>query len=442
MSQKKPLEGIRVVDLCVVWAGPFATMLLGDLGAEVVKCENPFVWQPMTRGAMARPPQFLISSGNAWGTGYPGGIPGERPWNYCPTFVSLYRNKKSFCVDLRSDEGKEVLARLVSVSDVVYENNATGTMEGLGITYDWLKSINPAIIMLRVPAYGSTGPYYNARALGVHLEAVMGHTLLRGYEDADASANTAIFSGDYMAGAQGAFAVMAALWHRRKTGNGQLIEIGQAENASPMFTQAIMDYTLNRTVQSTIGNRDVHGRHPCGVYPCLSPGSAAEMQDHWIAIHVEDDVQWRSLQEAMGNPGWAADARFATNSGRLEHAAEVDRLIGDWTATQDDYAVMHALQARGIAAAPVLEASRMFDDPHLQARSFFRRQRIENGDEYEFVGPLWNFQGTPVEFAQPPVGLGEHNEYVYREVLGMSDDEMQRYRHLGWFTMDYDASVP
>jgi crotonobetainyl-CoA:carnitine CoA-transferase CaiB-like acyl-CoA transferase len=442
MSQQKPLEGVRVIDLCVVWAGPFATMLMGDLGAEVIKCENPFVWQPMTRGSMARPPAFLVNSGAPWGTAYPDGIPGERPWNYCPTFVSLYRNKKSFCVDLRSEEGLEVLAKLVEKSDVVYENNATGTMEGLGITYDWLRSINPRIIMLRVPAYGSSGPYYNARALGVHLEAVMGHTLLRGYPDADPSSNTAIYSGDYMAGAQGAFAVMTALWQRRKTGRGQLIEIGQAENASAMFSQAIMDYTLNRNVQETIGNRDIHGRHPCGVYPCKSPGAAAESLDRWIAIHIEDDAQWRAFGEAIGSPAWASNPHFATNAGRAEHANEIDGLISGWTREQDDYEAMHLLQGHGIAAAPVLEASRMFADPQLRDRGFFRKQRIENGNEYEFVGPVWNFNETPVEFRQPPVALGEHNDYVYRDVLGMDDAELQKFRDLGWLTMDYAASVP
>jgi crotonobetainyl-CoA:carnitine CoA-transferase CaiB-like acyl-CoA transferase len=296
--------------------------------------------------------------------------------------------------------------------------------------------------MVRVPAYGSTGPYYNARALGVHLEAVMGHTLLRGYDDADPSANTAIYSGDYMAGAQGAFAVMAALRYRRRTGKGQLVEIGQAENASPMFTQAIMDYTLNRVVQRTIGNRDVHGRYPCGVYPCLSPGPASESLDRWIAIHIEDDGRWRDFRETMENPAWAADPRYETNEGRAAHYREIDANIADWTRERDDYQLMHLLQARGIAAAPVLEGSRTFDDPQLRARSFFRPQRIENGKEYEFVGPLWNFKGTPVEFRQPPVAMGEHNDYVYRQVLQMPDDEIARYRDLGWFAMDYDPSLP
>jgi len=439
---RKPLEGIRVIDLCVVWAGPFATMLLADLGAEVIKPENPHVWQPMTRGAMARPPQAYLMLAPAWGGGYPNNVPGERPWNYCPTFVSLYRNKKSFTVDLRTPEGKDVLRRLVAISDVVYENNATGTLEKLGITYDWLREANERIIFVRVPAYGSSGPYAEARALGIHLEAVMGHTLLRGYEDADPSSNTAIYSGDYLAGAQGAFAVMAALWHREKTGEGQLIEIAQAENAAAMFTQAIMEYTMNGRLLTPIGNRDIFGRYPCNVYPAKSPGTAETCDDRWVAISVENDEEWQGLVEAMGNPEWARDPRFATNEGRAAHAAEIDARIAEFTRERDDYELMHLLQAHGVPAAPVLEASRMFDDPHLRARNFFRTQTVEGAGTHEYVGPLWQFPETPVEFYQPPVTLGEHNEYVYKQLLGFSDEEYARFEALGHIARDFDPSIP
>lgn len=441
MPGHKPLEGYRVIDLCVVWAGPFATMLLADLGAEVIKPENPFVFQPMTRGAIARPPQIMLDRAIAWAGGYPGGVPGERPWNHNPTFVSLYRNKKSFTVDLRRPEGREVFKRLVAESDVVYENNATGTMEKLGITYDWLREARPDIVFVRVPAYGSSGPYKDARALGVHLEAVMGHTLLRGYDDEDAAANTAIYSGDYLAGAQGAFAVMAALWHREKTGEGQLIEIGQAENAAAMFAQAMMDYSLNRRIQGTIGNRDILGMAPCGVYPTRSPGTAETMDDRWVSIHVQSDDQWSRLKAIMGHPAWADDGRFDTNAGRLAHHGEIDQQIAAWTVEQDDYDVMHRCQAAGIAAAPVLEASRIFDDPHLRARDFFRTQRQADAGEHEYVGPLWQMPQTPVEYAQPPVMFGEHNDYVYRDLLRMTNDEIDALREGGHIATEYDASV-
>ncbi|MCC6383078.1 MAG: CoA transferase [Dehalococcoidia bacterium] len=438
----KPLKGVRVIDLCVVWAGPFATMLLADLGAEVIKPENPFVFQPMTRGAMARPPAAFLQAAVAWNGGLPGNVPGERPWNYNPTFVSLYRNKKSFTVDLRQPEGMDILRRLVAVSDVVYENNATGTVEKLGITYEWLRSIREDIVFVRVPAYGSTGPYHDARALGVHLEAVMGHTLLRGYEDADASTTTAIYSGDYLAGAQGAFAVMAALRYRERTGKGQLIEVAQAENASPMFTQAIMDYSMNRRVQTALGNRDVHGRYPCGVYPAKSPGTALAQEDHWVAIHVEDDAGWAPFVEALGSPAWGADPRFATNAGREAQCRELDALIAAATAEHEDYALMTKLQAAGIAAAPVLEASRLFDDPHLRARDFFRMQTVEGAGTKEYVGPLWKFPESPVEYYQGPATFGEHNEYVYREVLDVGDEEYAALVTAGHVARGYDPSVP
>jgi crotonobetainyl-CoA:carnitine CoA-transferase CaiB-like acyl-CoA transferase len=265
---------------------------------------------------------------------------------------------------------------------------------------------------------------------------------LRGYDDADPSANTAIYSGDYMAGAQGAFAVMAALWYRDRTGEGQTIEIAQAENAAAMFTHAIMDYSLNRNVQSAIGNRDVHGRYPCGVYPARSPGDATTMEDHWIAIHIENDDQWQRLVEAMGSPDWARDARFATNEGRAAHFREIDRGIAAWTRERDDYELMHLLQGLGIAATPVLEASRMFDDPHLRARDFFRKQTVRDAGTHEYVGPLWQFEKTPVEFYQPPVCFGEHNEYVYRELLKVSDDEYEALKAGGHIAEEYDPSVP
>ena len=438
----KPLDGYRVIDLCVVWAGPYATMQLGDLGAEVIKVENPFVYQPMTRGTMAHPPAALLERAAAWAGGMPRGVVGDKPWNYSPTFVSLYRNKKSVTMDILRPEGMEVLRQLVAVSDVVYENNATGTMEGLGITYDWLREANPKIIFVRVPAYGNSGPYYNARALGVHLEGVMGHTLLRGYDDTDPSSNTAIYSGDYLAGAQGAFAVMAALWHREKTGEGQLIEIAQAENAAAMFAQAMMDYSLNGNVQGAIGNRDVFGRYPCGVYPAKSSGTAETMDDHWIAIHIETDEQWKAFGRVIGSPEWAADTRFATNEGRAEHYKEIDKHIAEYTKGRDDYELMHLLQGAGIAAAPVLEASRAFDEPQLQARDFFRRMAFEGAEEgYEFMGPMWQFPETPVEFS-PPVTFGRDNEYVYKQVLGVSDEEYARYEEMGFIATEYDASVP
>jgi crotonobetainyl-CoA:carnitine CoA-transferase CaiB-like acyl-CoA transferase len=418
-------------------------MLLGDLGAEVIKIENPYVLQPSTRGARARPSRELLQAQDALLGGYPNNEPGPRPWNYNPFFVQVYRNKKSCTVDWRQAEGMEIIKRLVAKSDVFIENNVPGTVERLGITYEWLREINPEVVMVRMPAYGLSGPYARARAFGAQLESVMGHTLLRGYRDLDSSSNRSIFAADQMAGAQGALATMMALWHRRKTGRGQLIEIGQAENASGMFVQAFMDYALNGNVQTRLGNRSVHDAAPCGAYPCRSPGTAEEAGDHWIAITVTSDEEWRALREVMGEPGWAQADDLATRSGRARSQDLLDTKLAEWTRGFDDYELFHRLQAAGVPAAPVLEASRIFDDPHVQARGLYQPQRLfDDVGTFRFMTPFYRFPETPATVYQPPVALGEHNEYVYRELLGVSDEEYRRLQAGGHIAMDFDPSVP
>ncbi len=442
-TPRLPLEGLRVLDLCVVWAGPFATLLLGDLGAEVLKAENSHVMQPMTRGTIARPSKELIARLPPAAGGYPNNDPGARPWNYNPTFVQLYRNKKSFTVDLRTEEGKEIFGQVVARSDVLVENNATETLEGLGITYDWLRKYKDDIIMVRIPAYGSTGPYNQARALGVHLESVMGHTLIRGYADSDPSDNSPIYSGDYLAGAQTALAVMMAVWHRNRTGEGQRVEIGQAENASAMLAQAFMDYALNGRVAERHSNRSIFGYAPTGIYPCAAAGPATDCGDRWIAITVNCDEQWRSLRALLGSPDWAMDPALEATAGRLAAHDEIDARLKSWTADWDDYALFHLLQGAGIAAAPVLEGSRVFDDPHVLARGLYQPQTMHGGiGPFRFNTPFMRFSETPLTVRQAPAALGEHNDYVYRELLGVDEAEYERLVAAGHISMDFDASIP
>ena len=442
MSPRRPLEGIRVVDFTVVWAGTFATLLLADLGAEVIKVENVHVWQPMTRGGVARPPKSMMQGTAAWSSGWPRDEPGPRPWNYCPTFVQLYRNKYSATIDVTGPGGVDLVRRLVEKSDVFFENNAVGTIEKLGFDYETLRSWKDDIVMVRAPGYGLTGPYREARTLGVHLESVMGHSLLRGYRDLDPSHTTAIFSGDYMAGAHGAFAVMAALRHRRRTGQGQLIEIPQAEAASPLLAQAFMDYTLNGNVQNVVGNRSIYGFAPCNTYPCRSPGDGTDGGDRWISITVYNDDDWAALRRVMGDPAWAASDDYATAADRIEHQDELDANIGDWTQTQDDYELFHALQAAGVAAAPVLEASRRFDDPHVLARGLDAPQELQDGvGTFLYNTPFYRFPETPVGVAKPPAALGEDNEYVYKEVIGLSNAEYDALQEQGHIGLDYDESI-
>ena len=434
---KMPLDGIRIADLTLVVAGTYGTMLLGDLGAEVIKIESRLLMQPMTRGMQRRPPEAPETRST-----YPNGELGERPWNRWATQIAMYRNKQRVTMDLRRREGLDVLRRLVAISDVVCENYAVDALAKLVITYEWLRGINPNIIYIRMPAYGLSGKYSQARSLGFHVESTAGHTRQRGHENIDVSSNTLIYTGDFMAGITLANATMTALWHRQRTGRGQMVEIPQVDVIASFITQALMEYSLNRRVQPRIGNGDIHGRYPCDLYPALSPGTSETGDDRWIAIHVETDEQCLRFQEAMGNPEWAADPRFAANDGRAEHSNEIDGHIASWTKDRDDYELMHLMQGFGIAAAPVLETSRMFDDPHLRARSFFRKQRLDQSETYEFPGPLFQFHDTPIEFYQDPVTLGEHNEHVYRELLKLSPEEYAALEAAGHIGTMFDESIP
>lgn len=441
MSGRLPLDGYRVVDLTVVWAGTFATLLLADLGAEVIKVENPFVMPPMTRGTLARPPKELLAALPAAAGGYPNNEPGPRAWNYHPTFVSLYRNKKSFTVDWRTPEGMEIVGRLASKSDAVVENNATEMLDRAGVTYDWLRQRREGIIFVRMAAYGSSGPYAQARALGVHLESVMGHTLLRGYRDLEPTTSTPIFSGDYLAGAQSALAVMMALWHRERTGKGQLIELAQAENAAAMLAEAYMDYSLNGRVMERMGNRSLHGAVPSGVFPCRG-GEAREVEDRWICISVTSDEEWKALCGVMGREDWADSPMLARREGRKAQEEVLEADIAEWTKGFDDYDLFHRLQAAGVPAAPVLDGSRAIDDPHVQARGVYEAQTLLDGiGPYRYITPFYRFPETPARVRQPPVAMGEHNDYVYREVLGVDDAEYERLKAAGHVSMDFDVSV-
>jgi crotonobetainyl-CoA:carnitine CoA-transferase CaiB-like acyl-CoA transferase len=434
-STSLPLEGIRVVDFTLVWAGPFATQILADLGAEVIKVENIHIWQTATRGLVARPTKQMLEAALPIHGGYPDNEPGDRPWNRFPGSLHLFRNKKSVTVDATRPEGVEVVKRLVAISDIFYENNATGTMEKLGLTYEILRSVRPDLIYARVPAYGSTGQYANYRALGVHIEGVLGHTLLRGYRDTGPEDNTTIYTGDYFAGAQGAFAVMAALNHRRRTGQGQLVELAQAEAGTAMFAEAILDWIENRRLHTPIGNRDIHGAAPSGVYPAAG-------EDRWVAISCRDDGEWAGLVAAIGYPDWALDEKLRTVTDRRARQDEIDLQLAEWTRDRDDHVITELLQRQGVPCGPVLSAEAAHADPHLAERGFFRDVTTVDIGTRRFPGPLFGLSQTPVADRTPPVGLGEHNEYVYKELLGYSDDEYAQFERDGHIGESYDPTIP
>jgi crotonobetainyl-CoA:carnitine CoA-transferase CaiB-like acyl-CoA transferase len=209
-----------------------------------------------------------------------------------------------------------------------------------------------------------------------------------------------------------------------------------------MLSQAFMDYAFNDRVAETSGNRSIYGLAPQGVFPCRG-GEADQCEDRWITIAVIDDGQWQALCGVMGRADWAADAGLATNLGRAARQDELEAGIAAWTRDQDDYDLFHRLQAAGVPSSPVLEGSRALDDPHAVARGIYQPQTMYDGvGTFRFVSPFYGMPETPITVRQAPVAMGEHNEYVYKEILGVSDSGYAALVERGHISMDFDASIP
>ena len=427
-----PLAGLRVLEITVVWAGPYCGSFLADLGAEIIRVESTNTFVPLTRGAAPHPSQAVIDNLPLYSGGLPGRVPGDRPFNRSPMFNSHARNKRSMTVNLLEPGGREVFDRLVAVSHVLIENNPTETMEKLGISYESLKAVKDDFIMLRMPAYGSTGPYRDFRAHGVHIEGVVGHTQLRGYTDTDPSYNTTVLMSDAAAGVQGAFAVLAALRHRKRTGEGQLVELGQAENFFPYLGEYYLDYAMNGRTHGPLGNRHPTALQNC--YPCAS-------DDQWLVITVYDHQQWLALCDVIGAPQLASDTSLADAPARTARQDEIDQHIAAWTRTKNPTEAMNILQKAGVPAGAVMNQADAFADPHIQSREFFREAYQADCGTHLYPGPLYRMSDTPLGIHRGPAMLGQDNEYVYRDLLGYSASEYTTLEASGHIGTDYAPGV-
>ncbi len=429
-----PLEGVRILSQGIVWAGPMCTLLLADMGAEVLEVEHIQKISGTRCLAGANPPPVVEQM--AIGTHYPDRKLGTRHWDRGATFNYGKRNTLSFTVDWERSKGMEYFLRLVAMSDVFLENNATGVMEKLGINYERLKEANPGIIFIRFPGYGTTGPYKYYKGYGANIEAVAGHTWLRSYPDLDISRMQAIYHGDPTAGSSVAFAILTALHYRKRTGQGQFIDMSQIENMVHHFAHAYMDYSLNQRSQGPWGNRHP-SMAPHNCYPCAG-------QDYWVAIAVEDDEQFQTLCRVMGKPELAQDSRFADAASRYANQEELDPIIAEWTKGKGHYEVMHLLQREGVPAVAVIKQPEMVGvgpqgevlEPHLKERGYFEMVThpmtgpIVDGKEtpgtHLHPGVLAKLSKTPLSIRTPAPTLGQHNEYVYKKLLGVSDAEYQQ----------------
>ncbi|MSQ40626.1 MAG: CoA transferase [Dehalococcoidia bacterium] len=428
-----PLEGVRILDLTVVWAGPYGAMQLADWGAEVIRIESINHFANNTRGQMARPPKAMMAL-RAGGMGYLHNDPGERPWNRYSTFNASSRNKLSMTVDMTRPEGQEIFNRLVRVSDGLVENNVPVSMDRLGITWERLSALNPRFVMVRQPAFGLDGPYQEYRTWGNHMEAIAGHPLLRGYPGQDVSQSPSGVPSDAAGGVGGAMAFLMGLRYRKRTGQGVMIEVATAENFVPFLGDYIMDYTMNDRVSIQQGNQHFAWA-PHQAYPCQG-------DDKWVAIVCRDDAEWQQLCTVMAVPDLAQDTRFRDSLSRWNNRDALDQIIAQWTRPQGASDVMHRLQAAGVPAGAVMNEADALADPQLRARGLFQTVTHPEAETQEQVGPLFRMGKTTNPIWRHAPRLGEDNEYIYKKVLGYSDAEYHRLEGEGHIGMDYDPSVP
>jgi benzylsuccinate CoA-transferase BbsF subunit len=400
MAYKTVLNGIRVLSLEQVHVLPWGTAFLADFGAEVVRIEGPGHMNDRRSGP------------------FPDNDPGEEWWNEGGTFAYWARNKKSLCLDVTNPLGKDVFLKLVAQSDIVTDNFRPGTMRRLGLDHDSLATVKPDIITLSCTAYGHTGPWraYGARARTV--DAVCGLSYLTGYEGGPALRASSNYM-DHSGGLNVAYALLMALYQRRKTGKGMRLDLSMYETGVSCIGPALLE-TQRGIARPRLGTAHLW-QAPHNIYPCQG-------SDRWIAITVSTDAAWQQLRAVMGEPAWAMEARFDTVTGRAQHRQELDAHLSQWTATHDALTLMHLLQAHGVPAGAVHTARDLVADAHLRERAYLEVFTNANAPR---VGPRV-YAGRPFRMLpDPPIALflvsalGQHNVEILRQVAGLSEGEIQ-----------------
>jgi len=390
-----PLEGIRILDLTMVWAGPSATRLLADMGAEVIKVESARSWD------MLRSLHFLGGQTERW-------------WNKSAYFNHNNRNKYSCTIDLQTERGRELALRLSAISDVVFENYRADVLGKLRLDYDDLRAVKSDIILVSMPSHGKTGPESHHVAYGTNVEQLSGLASISGYPGMGPH-KSAIAYGDPNAGAIAAASALAAIHHRERTGEGQHVEVAQWEALVGTIGEFALAYQMNGEVQTGIGNR--HVSRVQGVYPCATP-------DEWVAISIGSDAEFAALCDVIGHPALARDPRFADVVARRRNHDEFDALVGAWTRARSQYEAARELQRRNVSAAPVLRIQSLLSDEHFRTRGFWEEVTHADACTWEMEGPVWRMSGAGAHVRTPPPMFGEHNAWVFRDLLGLSSTEI------------------
>ncbi len=402
-----PLQGVRVVEMGQLIAIPFAMKLLADMGAQVIRLESANRLESYRSDSV-----------------YQNDVSGEF-WNRGANFYEQNRNKLGITLDLSRQEGLDILRRLIAVSDVFAENFTPRVIKNFSLEYSDLFRIKPDIIMVSSTGYGFDGPWANFGATGPATEGASGLAYTTGYKDGP-PVMAEIPYVDYTAGEHTVFAVMTALMSRLRTGKGQFIDVSQTQTAASTIPEALLDFSANGRTSSRIGNDDpVMSPHGC--YPCAG-------KDRWIVIAVSDDSEWRSLCDVLARHEWAADERFSSALSRWRRREELDRMIGEITANRDAHCLMRDLQAAGVAAGAVLDSKDLLFDPHLRERRFYEvvRHHPSTGmPPLPYASRPWKLSATPAVAPQAAPLMGEHNNFVLMELLGLSEPEVRRLEENG-----------
>lgn len=397
-----PLAGIRVADFTWVWAGPFCTLQLAHLGAEVIRVETA------TRPCVTRmlPP-------------WPDGQPGINRSGY---FNQYNQGKLSLALDLKRPQAVEIAKQLVARSDIVCENFAAGVMDRLGLGYEALRRVKPDIIMIALSGYGASGPEHEYVSYGPAQVPLSGMSSLTGYRNWPPM-HVGISYGDPTGGLHGAFAVLAALLHRQSTGQGQFIDLSQQETSIAVIPEGLIEYTFNGQQPARDGNRD----------PFMSPHAVLRCvgEQRWVAVAVRDDEEWRRLAVAVDRPDLVTDPRFATLGQRKVNEDALEAELTAWTLQRTPNQVTEILQAAGIPAFPTYDSRDLSTDPHLNESSLFVELEHPEIGRQRHIGIPWRMSATPCQVQRPAPCLGEHTAEVMGDLLGYSAEEIARLKTSG-----------
>ena len=339
--------------------------------------------------------------------------------NRCALFNQWGQGKKSILLNLTDPKGIALAKELVSKSDVVLQNFATGVMDQLGLGYEELKRIKPDIIMASISGYGQTGPQRNYMAYGPAIPPLTGLSSITGYEDGPPQ-EVGMAYGDPTSGIHAAAAICAALAARERTGQGQHIDVSLWQSVAVLVAEGWMDYAMNKTQPERQGNRDPWmAPHNC--YRCAG-------EDEWVTVACGTDEEWRALCQGIGQAELATDVRFETAQARKANEEELDQILTTWTETRDKWEATHVLQEVGVAAFPSMSGKDLIEDPHLNERGFFERLPHPEVGARTHMGIPWRLTHAPNGVRSPAPLLGQDTDLVMQEVLGYSSEEIERLK--------------